>query len=96
MNKKMKFKACEGFKTATDAACESRECLNSMPSCEEEKPLLWVNLLGVNEDFEDKCNTEICFLVIHYINVPATFPFVSCEPSPYPQAHGSLFPNRGQ
>ena len=53
-------------KTATDAACESRECLHSMQSCEEEKPHLWVNLLTVNEDFEDKRNTEICFLVTPY------------------------------
>ena len=64
MNKKMKFKACEGFKTATDAACESRECLHSMPSSEEEKPHLWVNLLEVHEDFEDERNAEIHFLVI--------------------------------
>ena len=68
MNKKMKFKACEGFKTATDAACESRECLHSMQSCEEEKPHLWVNLLEVNEDFEDKRNAEIRFLVISVIS----------------------------
>ena len=67
MNKKMKFKACEGFKTATDAACESRECLHSMQSCEEEKPHLWVNLFEVNEDFEGKRNAEICFLVASYI-----------------------------
>ena len=39
MNKKMERKACEVFKTATDAAYESRECLHSMPSSEEEKAL---------------------------------------------------------
>ena len=60
----MERKACEGFKTATDAARESRECLHSMPSSEEEKPHLWVNLLSVNEDFEDKYNAAIRFLVI--------------------------------
>ena len=60
----MERKACDGFKTATDAACESRECLHSMPSCEEENPHLWVNLLEVNEDFEDKRNAAIRFLVI--------------------------------
>ena len=51
MNKKIKFKACEELKTGTDAACESREYLHSMPSSEEEKLHLWVNLLEVNEDF---------------------------------------------
>ena len=53
--KKSYFKACEGYKTATDAACESRECLNSMPSSEEEKPLLWVNLLSVNAIAYEQC-----------------------------------------
>ena len=47
----MQPKACEGLKTGTDAACESREYLHSMPSSEEEKPLPWVNLLEVNEVF---------------------------------------------
>ncbi len=61
--KKSYFKACEGYKTATDAARESRECLHSMPSCEEEKPHLWVNLLEVNEDFGDKHNDKRAFLV---------------------------------
>ena len=61
--KKSYFKACEGYKTATDAACESRECLHFMPSCEEEKPHLWVNLLEVNEDFGDKHNDKRDFLV---------------------------------
>ena len=61
--KKSYFKACEGYKTATDAACESRECLHSMQSCEEEKPHLWVNLLEVNEDFGDKHNDKRAFLV---------------------------------
>ena len=63
MNKKMKFKACEVLKTATDAACESRECLHSMPSSEEEKPHLWVNLLEVNENFGGKRNDKRAFLV---------------------------------
>ena len=67
MNKKIKSKACEGFKTGTDAACESRECLHSMPSSEEEKLLLWVNLLEVNEALKDKRNAEVCFLVILFI-----------------------------
>ena len=35
-----------------------------MPSCEEEKPHLRVNLLKVNEDLKDKRNAEIRFLVI--------------------------------
>ena len=61
--KKSYFKACEGYKTATDAACESRECLHSMPSGEEEKPHLWVNLREVNEDFGDKHNDKRAFLV---------------------------------
>ena len=60
----MKFKACEARKTATDAAYESRECLHSMPSSEEEKPLSRVNLLSVNEDFKGEHNAEIRFLVI--------------------------------
>ena len=60
----MKFKACEDSKTATDAACESRECLHSMPSSEEEKPHLWVNLLIVNEDFGGKRNAEVHLLFI--------------------------------
>ena len=55
MNKKMERKACEVFKTATDAACESRECLHSMPSSEEEKPLQWVNLLEVNAIAYEQC-----------------------------------------
>ena len=53
--KKSYFKACEGYKTATDAACESRECLHSMQSCEEEKPHLWVNLLEVNAIAYEQC-----------------------------------------
>ena len=63
MDKKMKFKACEDLKTATDAACESKECLHSIPSCEEEKPHLWVNLLSVNEHFEGERNDKRAFLV---------------------------------
>jgi hypothetical protein len=34
-----------------------------MPSCEEEKPHLWVNLLEVNEHFEGKRNDKRAFLV---------------------------------
>ena len=67
--------ACEALKTATDAAYESRECLHSIPSSEEEKPLSWVSLLSVNEDFEGKHNDEIHFLVIilsFYIVYPTT------------------------
>ena len=33
-----------------------------MPSREEEKPHLWVNLLEVNEDFEDKHNNKRAFI----------------------------------
>ena len=63
----MERKACDGFKTATDAACESRECLHSMPSSEEEKLLLWVNLLEVNEDLQGKRNAAMRFLVIYLL-----------------------------
>ena len=71
MNKKIKSKACEGFKTATDAARESRECLHSMPSSEEEKPHLWVNLLEVNEDLETSVTqkTYASELNIKFFNV---------------------------
>ena len=65
----MEFKAYAVRKTGTDAACESRECLHSMPSSEEEKLLLWVNLLNVNEDFANKHNAEIRFLVHLYLYV---------------------------
>ena len=60
MDKKMKFKACEDLKTATDAACESKECLHSIPSCEEEKPHLWVNLLIVNAIACEQCLRRQC------------------------------------
>ena len=69
MDKKMKCKACEALKAATDAASECRECLHSMPSSEEENPHLWVNLLEVNEDFLGKRNAAIHFLVI-FIRCP--------------------------
>ena len=62
----MEFKAYAVRKTGTDAACESRECLHSMPSSEEEKPHLWVNLLSVNEHFEGKRNNKRAFLVIFF------------------------------
>ena len=39
-----------------------------MPSNEEEKPYLWVNLLEVNEDFGDKRNAEnLCKRVKHKV-----------------------------
>ncbi|MBQ8336241.1 MAG: hypothetical protein IJY44_01765, partial [Bacteroidaceae bacterium] len=53
--------------TATDAANESKECLLSLPSSEEEKPQR-VNLLSVNEDFEGKRNTgNLCKRVKHKV-----------------------------
>ena len=62
------FQACEARKSATDAACESRECLHSIPSSEEEKPHLWVNLLSVNEHFKGERNAEnLCKRVKHKV-----------------------------
>ena len=68
----MKFKACEARKTTTDAARESRECLHSMPSSEEEKPHLWVNLLSVNEHFEGEYNEKRAFLITIFCLITLT------------------------
>ncbi len=55
-------KACAGFKTATDTANKSKECLSSLTGSEEEKPQR-VNLLSVNEYFSGKSNNRRAFLV---------------------------------
>ena len=54
---------CEAGKNATDVACESRESLFYMPNREEENPLLWINLLSLNEHFEGKRNNKRVFFV---------------------------------
>ena len=41
--------------------------MHSMPSSEEEKLLLWVNLLEVNEDLQGKRNAAMRFLVIYFL-----------------------------
>ena len=64
VNKKMRLKACEDSKTATDAVMREQRVLAFYAELRGGKATWWVNLLEVNEDFQDKRNVENHLLVI--------------------------------